>query len=228
MRDGIIKGRYRPFERFPSERALSETWGVSRVTMRRVLSILQEERLIFRRHGSGTFVSPNPTRLIPLMIDYAGSMRDHAPYARRRVLCWRWAPAGEWAAEMLEIAPDDLVLYSERVDTVRRVPIAYDRLYLVRSFAAALKEKHLSRVDFIETWAKVCRFRLKLCRQIVETNVPPSAVLSSLAMKPRQSVLRSTETYVAEDDRPAGVFVSYYHPAHICISSDYRWDYGGE
>jgi GntR family transcriptional regulator len=223
LRERILRGTYRPLERLPSERELSKAFGVSRVTIRRVLVILKEERLIYRRQGSGTYVSPNPTRRIPLMIDYPGSMREHAPNVRRRVLRWGWEAAGEWAAEMLEIAPEEEVLDSERVDLLRRVPIAYDRLFLVRSSASRLTKQLLTRVDFIETWMKSGRFRLKSCRQIVETDGASPEVARHLRMKRGQPVLKSTELYITMDDRPAGVFVSFYHPTHICISSEYRW-----
>jgi hypothetical protein len=36
-------------------------------------------------------------------------------------------------------------------------------------------------------------------------------------------VLRSTEIYSVKPGRPAGLFVSYYHPEHICIASTYHW-----
>src|SRR3546814_13841797 len=40
-----------------SERELSERMGMSRVTIRKGIQKLIEEGLLFRRHGSGTYVS---------------------------------------------------------------------------------------------------------------------------------------------------------------------------
>jgi len=52
----IEKGDLLPGERVPSEDALSELFGISRMTARRALSILEGKELIYRVPGKGTFV----------------------------------------------------------------------------------------------------------------------------------------------------------------------------
>ena len=145
------------------------------------------------------------------------------PTTRRKLVTWKWTPAEEWEAEILRVAPGDLVLYAERVDTMDGTAVACDRAYISRSFGTGLTERHLGRVDFTETWMKVCRFRVERCRQIVEADPARGSVAAQLMMKPREPVLKSTEIYSTFNDRVAGVFISYYHPAHICISSNLRW-----
>ncbi|WP_132563429.1 FadR/GntR family transcriptional regulator [Rhizobium sullae] len=46
--------------KLPTERALSETLGVSRRAVRRALEVLEAEGLIWRRQGSGTFAGRRP------------------------------------------------------------------------------------------------------------------------------------------------------------------------
>jgi GntR family transcriptional regulator, arabinose operon transcriptional repressor len=47
-------------EKIPSENELSETFGLSRFTVRRAIEILTNEGLLEKRHGSGTFVKALP------------------------------------------------------------------------------------------------------------------------------------------------------------------------
>lgn len=54
----IREGLYPPQSRFPSELDLAARYGVSRVTVRRALAMLEEEGLIIRRRGAGTSVAP--------------------------------------------------------------------------------------------------------------------------------------------------------------------------
>src|SRR3546814_8038070 len=56
LREHIESGGVEPGEPLPSERELSERMGMSRVTIRKGIQKLIEEGLLFRRHGSGTYV----------------------------------------------------------------------------------------------------------------------------------------------------------------------------
>lgn len=59
----IIAGKYRQSGRLPSEAQFVKRFGVSRPTIGRALKDLQEQGLIDRRRGSGTFVRPEKNRL---------------------------------------------------------------------------------------------------------------------------------------------------------------------
>ena len=56
LRDQISEGRLRDGELLPGEQRLAETFGVSRVTVRRALDALSQGGMIDRRAGSGTKV----------------------------------------------------------------------------------------------------------------------------------------------------------------------------
>ena len=55
--DAINAGQWRAEEALPPERELSEKLGVSRVTARKALDVLVDQKLIVRRQGSGTFIA---------------------------------------------------------------------------------------------------------------------------------------------------------------------------
>ena len=53
----IVSGRYQPGQKFPSEAALVNRFGASRITVGRAVRDLQERGLVDRIAGSGTYVS---------------------------------------------------------------------------------------------------------------------------------------------------------------------------
>lgn len=57
LKKDIISGKRKPGDRLPSENELSATCHVSRHTVRKALSILEQEGFIEAEHGRGTFVS---------------------------------------------------------------------------------------------------------------------------------------------------------------------------
>lgn len=57
LKSDIISGRFKPGDKLPSENELSVSHHVSRHTVRKALSILEQEGFIEAEHGRGTFVS---------------------------------------------------------------------------------------------------------------------------------------------------------------------------
>lgn len=57
LRRRILEGDYSYEERLPAERNLAEEFAVSRGTIRSVLQILEQQHLVTRQIGSGTYVS---------------------------------------------------------------------------------------------------------------------------------------------------------------------------
>lgn len=62
IKEKIKNGEYEPGERMESENTLSEQFGYSRQTVRQALSVLEQEGLIERRRGSGTYISSESRR----------------------------------------------------------------------------------------------------------------------------------------------------------------------
>ena len=57
LREKIVSGAYQPGDKLSSENELSEEFGFSRQTVRQALGILEQEGLLVRRRGSGTYVA---------------------------------------------------------------------------------------------------------------------------------------------------------------------------
>ncbi|WP_379967383.1 GntR family transcriptional regulator [Ectobacillus sp. sgz5001026] len=60
IKEDIASGMYKEKQKLPSEFDLAKELGVSRATLREALRILEEENVIVRRHGVGTFVNAKP------------------------------------------------------------------------------------------------------------------------------------------------------------------------
>src|SRR3954469_6626697 len=56
LRDRISRGDWEPGTRLPSHRELAVEFGVAPLTMRQVLAQLEEQGLVSRQVGRGTFV----------------------------------------------------------------------------------------------------------------------------------------------------------------------------
>jgi len=227
LRRMVQSGKLQPGEQLPSEHSLCEQFKLSRITIRRALQLLEGERLIERRHGSGTYVCPRPAYRIPLMIDYTGSVRLHAPRLGRRVLDEGLRAADHEISVALSIAAGEVCFYSARVDSLEDgTPVVWDRLHIAAPFYKGLKHEHLSRIDFIQTWARVCRFQIEYCHQNVEAVKSSKEDKMHLGIPAGSPILKTTEVFHAAGGRPAGIFVSHYHSEQFYISSTFDWRTG--
>jgi GntR family transcriptional regulator len=60
LRTRILAGEWRPGDRIPSEPELARRRTVSRSSMRAAITMLEEEGIVSRKHGSGTYVTYRP------------------------------------------------------------------------------------------------------------------------------------------------------------------------
>jgi DNA-binding GntR family transcriptional regulator len=222
LRRKILAGKPAPGARLPTERAMCVQYAVSRITIRQALTVLQDEKLIVRRQGSGTYVRQNPTRRIPLRIDYTGSMLEHAPTLVRELLVSRAQPAPEWVADELRLPLATEVLYAERLDRIGQTAVAWDEVYIPLAFAGTLTEQLLARVDFVEAWRDAQGLAPTVCRQQIEAVAATAIDRNRLRVAVKAPLLKTTEIYYGPNARPIGLFVSHYHPAHITVTSRHR------
>jgi GntR family transcriptional repressor for pyruvate dehydrogenase complex len=89
VRDLIVRGKFRPGQRLPTERELVRQIGVSRTSVRAGLQALAAKGLLVIRHGSGTFVADGPPMLdsepLSLLAALHGFTR-HQMFEARRTL----------------------------------------------------------------------------------------------------------------------------------------------
>ena len=111
LKRDIDKGHYKEKEKLPSEFELAKKLGVSRATLREALRLLEEENIVTRRHGVGTFVNPKP--IFSSGIENLNSVTDMIIRSGRK-------PGTQYlSAELEEITEDDKKRFlPEKVETL--------------------------------------------------------------------------------------------------------------
>jgi DNA-binding GntR family transcriptional regulator len=223
LRRRILSSQVEDGAKMQDERTLSDKYRVSRLTMRRALRILEEEKLIRRVQGSGTYMNPAAARKIPLMIDYAGSMKEYAPNLQRKLLFSRLRLSGSDIGIEMNLAGDEEFLYAERIDFLKKNPIAYDKVHINLKYGRMLKKRDFEHVDFIEWWTKSSGFSIEYCTQNIEAVSADTESAEKLCVDEGSPLLKSSEYYFVKRGVPAGFFISLYNPKHISIRTQYNW-----
>ncbi len=146
LRQQIASGQFRPGDRLPSEDALCEEYGVSRITVRAALDQLVDAGLLWRQRGKGTFVSNQRVdhELIHLT-DFVEDMAASGLQSSSRVTYWGEETVGEEIAGILGISSEMPVVRLDRLRIADDVPIAFDITYLPLRYGRLLDR------DLLET-----------------------------------------------------------------------------
>lgn len=117
LRQRLLAGRWGPEEQLPTEQELCRQFGTSQITVRRAMQIIEEEHLVERRQGRGTFATPAAQRKIPILnSDFFGSTCRHAPRLERSLHSCEWAKIDSELAATLRACAGDPVLKAVRID----------------------------------------------------------------------------------------------------------------
>jgi DNA-binding transcriptional regulator YhcF (GntR family) len=71
LRDGLLSGEFAPGAKLPSHTQLAAQFGVATLTVRHVLAHLEQEGLVSREHGRGTFARARATPAVLIVEDDA-------------------------------------------------------------------------------------------------------------------------------------------------------------
>jgi GntR family transcriptional regulator len=143
LRARIEDGQLAAGVRLDNQRHLAQSFGVTLMTLRQALELLEREHLIVRRHGLGTFVAaPSIDYDILQLRRLAGDLRAQGEPVETRVLGARLARADRRAGSALRLAARARVAVLERLRLVDGHPMS-----LQRSFLAARIGEEVLRAD---------------------------------------------------------------------------------
>lgn len=129
LRREIGEGRFAKAQKLPGERELAESFGVSRATLRRAMSLLAEEGLLAQRHGAGAFIrraSPMVDQAFSRLTGFSELMRlrGFAP-SSRNLDVGVFLPSPEEMTS-LGIGPEESIVRLSRLRLADDVPMAIE------------------------------------------------------------------------------------------------------
>lgn len=126
LRARVKRGAYPETERMPSEAEFGAEFGVSRITIRQALALLERERLVVRERGRGTFARNRLVRDLVPLYSFTADMRRAGKVPRSVMMA-----SGEFAADGDEIERLELDEAGARVYRLVRLRLADEEPVLI-------------------------------------------------------------------------------------------------
>ena len=134
LKDLIQSGRFKTGEKLPSEIELSKMCGVNRNTLRQAISKLVAEGMLYKRRGSGTFVSSTDDVALTHRLTRISSFRDDLAelgiLEKTKLLKKGLETASDDVARALVLPKGSQVVVIRRLRIGNQTPLIVEESYL--------------------------------------------------------------------------------------------------
>ncbi len=214
LRNYILTSESYHVTKLPSEAMLASEMGISRLTIREALTVLENEGLITRSQGSSTMITTFARKLSD-GIDYAGELgrfiEESGYNSTVDIISHSWEKCSEEDAKILNIEPEEEILVVKKRFLASDNPAAYCINRVPKKFLGnkETNEEDLgkSMFDFVEEGCN-CQFSHDFMEII------PSLVTAEIAdilkLEEKSPILRVDVTKYSIEGYPVMHNTEYY------------------
>ncbi len=200
--------------RIPSEATLASELGVSRTTIRDALSRLEQEGVVVRRQGAGTFVNETGLQIKIRMEEiwgYESMLLAHGYTPSTRIIGVEEQPAKADIAGDLNLQPGDPVLLVRKLFLADDEPVIFAYNYIP---AGVIKQPytaddfHLPMYEFLPNFCQ--QYLAYYFSEIVPLLAPPWLIDTLHLPRPTTAIISFNEVGYNQDNLPILRACSYF------------------
>lgn len=166
IRDSI-ETELKPHDLLPSERELSEIYGVSRTTVRLALQELEHMGYIYKKHGKGTFVSSISSSIMNLTGTYSFTeqMKSLGKTPETKILELKVMEANRYFSEQLGIHKGRKMIKIKRLRLADNHPMMLERTYLPYEKFQDLTKELLEEKPLYDIFSEIYSEKIKYAEE---------------------------------------------------------------
>lgn len=208
LRRLILDGRLGEQDALPSERDLAESFGVSRVTVRKALHELSTEGLLQQRQGAGTFVNrgPHVEQRLSALTGFSEDMDSRGLKAGSRWLSRSVGTASPTEILALGLTPGATVARLHRLRLADGVPVAEELAVLSTRF---LPDPDLVVGSLYDTLRRLGHPPYRALQRLSAVRLPPDHA-RYLDLPEGEAALYIERRTMLEDGTPLEFVQSHY------------------
>lgn len=199
----IESGMLTEGEALPSERVLSEAYGVHRMTLRQAIDSLARSGFVRVEHGVGTFVrNPGLAQFMPDSLGFSERIRNAGKHPSSRVLAIDVIPASPTAQQQLRLPPNSQVIALRRLRLANDEPLIIETSYLPHARFSALAVQDLERRSLYDLLKQLYQVRITSTERTLEPTLLRSDEADLFGLPAGFPAMLVHITAFAEDESP--------------------------
>lgn len=204
----IDQGTYRSGDRIPSERALSDLYGVSRMTVRQALTELENDGFLHRETGRGTFVSV-PDVYQENLHSFTQTLIDRHMTPSTNVIEVSKILHLRNISQMLGIHGDEPYYKIKRLRCGDDIPIALETVYIPVIYAMDIDQYDLSQ-SLYTVLEQHYGYEMVRVSCEIEATLSNRGLAEMMNLRKQTALLKVTGITYSQDDRKLFYEESYY------------------
>ncbi len=207
----LASGVLPPGYALPPERVLCAQFGISRMTLRQAMSLLDREGLINSRRGMGTVVTHGRLRKQQQeMRSFSEEVQARGGRWESRLIALDLAIPTPSVRDFFELHEQQKVYEVQRVRLVDGEPLALEFARIPERLCPGLERFDLARRSLYEILEQSYGLRPETCDEEISAEIPKSQQRKLLSLPARTAVLVINRKAYMEDGRPLELTHSVY------------------
>lgn len=222
IRDRIEAGEFNKGDALPTEGRMCSEYNVSRITVRRALDGLQQQGLIERHRGVGSFVSEKKSGINSYL---TGSLNEFLSIAgsltTKCISLAEMEPPHDIAAR-LELIEGELAVHMRALGSLGDEPVTFLEIWLPLKIGSMLSVDQLSgQVPVIRLVEQAANLQITRGEQIIEPGRAGEQAGHFLGISAETPVLHAQRTYFS-GKRVIEVANAVYHPERYRYAIEFK------
>ena len=208
----IKEGVYLPGESLPTERELTELFGVSRMTIRQSITNLVHQGVLYKTHGKGAFVSKEVIEKKLEIESFSEDMEERGLVPSSKVLYFEKIMPDDEIRQKLQLSDNEQVYFLNRIRLANDEPMAIEYSYLPEKYFPDLMKYNLMKCSLYTLMKKEYHSDFNYMKQNIKAVTISKKESELLLNKSRGFALISLRTIFNGDEIPIEYTKTIYNP----------------